>query len=135
MNNTMEYEGVIIDIYPHIMYVQIKQQTACHDCHVQKACGIMNTKEKVIEIPYLSGNHRKGDTVCITGKASMGLRAVCYAFMIPLLIVLFSVILASRLQWNDLFTSAIVLGLITLYYIVLYFFRNTLKQKFTFTIK
>jgi sigma-E factor negative regulatory protein RseC len=131
----MEHEGIIIAISPDAVQVQIRQESSCSMCHAQQACGIADAKEKIIEVPCKSGNYSKGDVVCIVGKTSMGLKAVLYAFIIPLLAGIVSLAVVSRIIPSEAVAAIASLGAITLYYTVLYFFRDKFKRKFIFTIK
>lgn len=136
MQNTgkIDHEGVIYKTDIDSVYVRILQQTACSECHAKSACGIANAKEKIIEIPGNPEDYKVGEKVIIVGNSSIGLKAVLYAFVIPLMLVI--AVLASALYFLDSeglsALSAIVF--LAIYYWILYLFRNNLKNKFIFSI-
>jgi len=133
--NKIEHEGVIFRIDSDSVFVRIVQQAACSDCHAKSACSIADAKEKTIEIPDSSGKYKVGEKVIITGDASIGLKAVLYAFVIPL--VLLITVLALALYFSASETTAALAAIIFLagYYSVLYLFRDSLKNKFIFSLR
>ncbi len=135
MAKKIEHEGVIIDINLKTIYIRIRQESACSGCHANKICSVAESKDKIIEIPYISGKHKTGDSVFITGKTSMGLKAVFYAFVIPLILIIISLGITTRFRCDEGLTAGIALAVPFFYYLLLYSFREKLKQKFTFSIK
>jgi sigma-E factor negative regulatory protein RseC len=135
MSKDIEYHGIIKAIRSGNLVVQIDEETGCSACEVRKSCGIADKQEKQIEIPFTSGKYKEGDAVRVTGKASMGLTAVCFAFLIPLLLLL-AIVIAASYAGRDEGTAA-VLALLSVagYYALLYVFRNKLKQQLTFNIQ
>jgi positive regulator of sigma E activity len=135
MSKEVVYKGVIKSIHSGILSVQIDGETGCSACEVRTSCGIAGKEEKRIEIPFTSGHYKEGDAVRVTGKASMGLTAVCFAFLIPLLLLLAIVVAASYAGLGE--GTAAVLALLSAagYYALLSVFRDQLKQKLTFNIQ
>ncbi len=131
MNQIMEHKGVILKLTDDTIYVQIKQVSACSDCHAKAVCSMADAKEKIIEIPSDKGNYSIGEEVTIIGKTSMGLKAVLFAFVIPLILILFTLFIFK----NEGIASVISLMLLVVYYLALYLLRNWFKKKFTFEIR
>ena len=76
-----------------------------------------------------------GDEVEVVLKASMGMKAVWLAYFIPLLVLLAVVLLLSALHVGEVVTGICALVAIGLYYLLLYLFRDKLKNEYIFTIK
>jgi len=131
----IEHEGVIIEVNSHSVFVRIVQQSACSDCHARGACSLSDAKVKVIEIPDSSGEYEVGGKVIITGDSSIGLRAVLYAFVIPLFIIIAVLALVLKHAGSETLAALITISIAALYYGILYFFREKLKNKFIFSLK
>ncbi|MDR2086667.1 MAG: SoxR reducing system RseC family protein [Dysgonamonadaceae bacterium] len=128
-------QGTITAVQDGILSVLINNENACAGCGSRKSCGMAGAQEKQIQVPYTSGNYKTGDKVCLASKASMGLAAVFVAFVLPLILIMAVLFLASLAGRGETFMALTVLLTMTGYYLSLYFFRDKLKQKFTFIIQ
>ena len=72
----------------------------------------------------------------VIGETSMGMMAVVLAFIIPFILLIFSLFLFMALMENELYSRSSFSGY-TLYpyYFILWLNKTRLKQKFSFTIK
>lgn len=114
--------------------VQIAQLSACSSCHAKGACSASDIDEKIIEVHSSDNTLKIGDFVQLTGNASMGLFAVLIAFVIPFLLILFSLAAFNHYAVNEALSGTISLGILIPYYLVLSQFNNKLKTKLKFTI-
>jgi len=130
----IEYEGVICEMNSSYVFVSIMQKSACADCHAKGMCSISDSKEKIIEIPAVTEKYRIGDTVLVTGSFSMGLMAVLYAFIIPLLLILCFLVSGVYFTGSEIYGALFALISLSIYYCILYFFRKRFKEKFVFTL-
>ena len=132
----IEHQGVITSISGNKLSVKILQQSACSACHAKGACMAADSKEKMVDITDFRGKHNVNDAVTIQGKESMGYRAVLWAFVIPLLILVLTVVLTTSV-WNLGEMEAAAASIIALapYYVILYLLRNKMANSFKFTIK
>ncbi len=135
MKDTIQHNGKVEQITDDIVYVRIIQQSACSGCHAKNMCGASESKEKIIEIPDRSGNYTINENVLICGKSSLGLQAVLLAFVIPVLLVLFIIILGHALNWDEGLSALAGILFLVPYYSILYAMRDKLKKRFTFTLK
>lgn len=135
MKDTIQHNGKIEQITNDVVYVRIIQQSACSGCHAKNMCGASESKEKIIEIPDRSGNYTINENVLICGKSSLGLQAVLLAFVIPVLLVLFIIILGHALNWDEGLSALAGILFLVPYYSILYAMRDKLKKRFTFTLK
>lgn len=132
----IEHEGIIEKIDNHRMTVRILQESACSACHAKGVCMAANSKEKRIEITDFSGRFNENERVLIEGKASIGYKAVFWAFVLPLIILLLTLILTLSL-WNFSEMEAAISAMVALipYYLVLYFMRKKMASSFQFNLK
>lgn len=134
--NTIKHLGIVENIQGSQVYVRIVQTSACAACSAKGHCSSADSKEKIIEItddgsyPY-----RVGEKVMVVGEMSMGFKAVVLAFMMPLLLLLLSLFLFMAWLQNQLYTALISIGVLMLYYLILWLIKTRLKQTFIFTIK
>ncbi len=127
--------GIIEKIDGNLISVKIVQQSACSGCHAKSMCTASDSKEKIIEVTDYSGKFNVNDTVIVCGESSLGLQAVLFAFVTPLIIIVLTIALGTNLQLAE--TESALLGLFAVvpYYGILYMCRNKLKKKFVFTLK
>ena len=133
---SISHKGKVIRITPETTTVSILQHGACSECHAAGLCGMSDIAEKAVEVatdPY--ANYRVGDEVEVLLKASMGMKAVWLAYFIPLLVLLAVVLLLSALHVGEVATGISALVAVGLYYLLLYLFRDKLKNEYIFTIK
>lgn len=132
----IEHQGIVTHVSGNKISVKILQQSACSSCHAKSACMAADSKEKIVDIVDYSGQYKMNDLVVIEGKKSVGYRAVWWAFVVPLIILVFTLFFAvSVWGWGE--TQAAVASVLALlpYYLVLYFFREKMADSFKFTIK
>ena len=132
----IEHQGVITDIAGHKVSVTILQQSACSSCHARGACTAADSKEKMVDIADYTGKYKVNDLVTVVGQKSMGYRAVLWAFVIPI-IILVSILVVSVNAWGLGEIDAALAAIISLvpYYAILYLLRDRMAGSFKFTIK
>lgn len=136
MSTSVLHNGTIISLSKGIAAVRLIQLSACSTCHAKGACTAADMKEKVIEAQCTRGDFEVGETVQIIGtKSHMGL-AVFLAYIAPILLLISTLFIFSNLIHATEGEAAIYALLsVTTYYILLSFFRKSLKRKFIFHIE
>jgi sigma-E factor negative regulatory protein RseC len=134
MNETIQHIGVIEKIEPPVVFVRIVQQSACSECHAKSSCSASERKVKLIEVDDYSGKFHVNEEVRICGRASMGMQAVMFAFVLPLLLVVASLMAGIKLAGNEVTGGLAGLFILFPYYGSLYLMRNKMKKKFVFTL-
>ncbi|MRT93151.1 SoxR reducing system RseC family protein [Ancylomarina sp. 16SWW S1-10-2] len=132
-NKQIDHVGTISDIKGEKIKVKILNVSACAACHAKSACTMSDMQEKDIDIIDYSGNFKLGEQVNITGKESLGWIALLLAYVIPFVLVLIVLFIAS-LFTNELTSGLLSLAILIPYYYILYTFKEQLKKTFTFTI-
>lgn len=132
----IEHEGTIENISENQYTIRIMQTTACSECHAKGACLAADTKEKIVDVIDTSGKFKLNERVMLSGKTSIGYRAILWAFVLPL-ILLIGMIIVSTSVWNFNESQGAIAALVALipYYAILYLTRNKLGKKLAFTIK
>ena len=136
MKEAVTHKGKVVKMTPQVTTVAILQHGACSQCHAAGLCGMSDLAEKTVEVPTDPyAFYGVGDEVEVVLKASMGMKAVWLAYFIPLLVLLAVVLLLSALHVGEVVTGICALVAIGLYYLLLYLFRDKLKNEYIFTIK
>lgn len=132
----IEHEGIVEQIKDNRITVRILQQSACSGCHAKGACMAADSKEKLIDVNDFSGQFRLHEKVIIQGRESMGYKAVLWAFVIPL-IILVSMIILTVSVWQLGEIQAALTSILALapYYLILFLLRNKMANSFQFIIK
>ncbi|MCL1942653.1 MAG: SoxR reducing system RseC family protein [Candidatus Azobacteroides sp.] len=135
MSSIIEHRGIIQEVFPDKVMVLIEQTSDCSGCQAKSICHASDKKDKLIEVTTLSVNDfKKDEAVNIQGKSSLGLLAVWYAFVLPL-ILMFVPLLIRNIRQNEAIASLTALSILAVYYLMLYACRKKLKQKFIFNIQ
>lgn len=136
MKEEVAHKGKVVKMTPQVTTVAILQHGACSECHAAGLCGMSDMAEKTVEVPTDPyAFYGVGDEVEVLLKASMGMKAVWLAYFIPLLVLLAVVLLLSALHVGEVATGISALVAVGLYYLLLYLFRDKLKDEYIFTIK
>ena len=135
-NNTIKHLGIVENIQGSHLSVRIVQTSACAACSAKGHCSSADSKDKIIDIiDTAASSYRVGEKVMVIGETSMGMVAVVLAFIIPFVLLIFSLFLFMALMENELYSALLSLAILIPYYFILWLNKTRLKQKFSFTIK
>ena len=135
-NNTIKRLGIVENIQGSHLSVRIVQTSACAACSAKGHCSSADSKGKIIDIiDTAASSYRVGEKVMVIGETSMGMMAVVLAFIIPFVLLIFSLFLFMALMENELYSALLSLAILIPYYFILWLNKTRLKQKFSFTIK
>jgi positive regulator of sigma E activity len=131
---SIEHDGIVQKADEKSVTVRISSASACSGCHAEGSCTLAGKEEKIIDI---SGTYNvmAGDIVTVVMKKSMGYIAVALGYIFPFLGVITILIILASLSVPELTAGLASLAILIPYYIILYFFRNRINNKFTFTLK
>lgn len=136
MKEEVNHKGKVVKMTPQVTTVAILQHGACSQCHAAGLCDMADMAEKMVEVPTDPyAFYGVGDEVEVVLKASMGLKAVWLAYCIPLLVLMAVVLPLSALKVGEVITGISALAAVGLYYLLLYLFRDALRNEYVFTIK
>ena len=135
-NNTIKHLGIVESIQGSHLSVRIVQTSACAACSAKGHCTSADSKDKIIDImDTAAASYQVGERVMVVGETSMGMMAVVLAFIIPFVLLIFSLFLFMALMENELYAALLSLAVLVPYYFILWLNKTRLKQKFSFTIK
>ena len=135
-NNTLKHLGIVENIQGSHLSVRIVQTSACAACSVKGHCSSADSKDKIIDIiDTAAASYQVGENVMVVGETSMGMQAVALAFIIPFVLLIFTLFLFMALIENELYVALLSLAVLVPYYYILWLNKTRLKQKFSFTIK
>lgn len=135
MNGTIQAEGrregVVVSLSPGYVTVRIQQQSACAGCHARSWCVSSECAERELRLKTSGRTFALGEVVTITAEERVGRLAVVLAFVLPLLLLLGSLITMQAFlpQLSEGLQVVSTLGLLSLYYLVLYAFREHLGKR------
>ena len=116
--------------------VRIVQASACVACSAKSHCNVSESKEKMIDVYNKQGLPCAiGEKVWVVGTASMSMKAVLLAFVIPFLVVILALVIALRLTGNEAESALICLCALIPYYLIIYMCRKKLDRTFVFTLE
>ena len=130
----IEHPGIVRESDNRSVTVTIIQETACSGCHAAGSCTISGKEEKIVRIPG-DYSYSPGDKVQVVMKRALGYTALMFGYLFPALLLISSLVIMGILGFNELITGLGSIGLTGLYYVILYFFRKQINNKFTFSIK
>jgi sigma-E factor negative regulatory protein RseC len=134
MEENISHEGIIQSVSKNKITVTIVSASACSSCHANGACNMAEMQEKQIDIHHFNGDFRPGQLVNIVGKARQGYKAVFYGYLLPFIVVFATLVVAGSFIKSEALTGILSLAVLIPYYLILYVFRNKLKNSFEFEI-
>ena len=134
-NNTIKHLGIVENIQGSHLSVRIVQTSACAACSAKGHCSSADSKDKIIDIIDTAASSHRGEKVMVVGETSMGMMAVVLAFVLPFVLLIFSLFLLMAWIENELYAALLSLAVLIPYYFVLWLNKTRLKQQFSFTIK
>ena len=135
MEEHVSHPGVVVGIGEQDLEIEILSASSCGSCNIKSACGMSEMKEKRITVPKPQDKEFiVGQPVSIIMSAKQGNKAVLIAYFIPTLIIIVLTVILSNLM-KEWLAALVGIGALAVYYVILYFFRDRLKDEFTYEIR
>lgn len=135
MEEHVSHPGVVVGINDNDLEIEILSASSCGSCSIKSACGMSEMKEKRMTVPKpAEKDFIVGQPVSIIMSAKQGNKAALLAYFIPTLIIIVLTVVLSNLT-KEWLAALVGLGALAVYYVILYFFRDRLRGKFTYEIK
>lgn len=132
----IEQKGVVKDISNGLAKVDITSFSACAHCHSKRACDITDSANREIFVPISNVNSFSiGDSVSVVMKRTMGWKATILGYVIPFLLVLFTLLILNAFNIPEVIVGVGSLLVLAPYFIVLYLSRERLSNAFSFSIR
>lgn len=135
MEEHVSHPGVVVGIGEQDLEIEILSASSCGSCGIKSACGMSEMKEKRITVPKPEDKEFiVGQPVSIVMSAKQGNKAALLAYFIPTLIIIVLTVVLSNLikEW---LAALVGIAALAVYYVILYFFRDRLKNEFTYEIR
>jgi len=135
----IEHEGRVVSVDKDYIAVEILNKSACAACHAKGVCGASDQAVKVVEVAQdiktLTEDYQVGETVNVVMAPTMGTQAVWFAYVIPLMVLMASIGVFSLCGAGEVLMGLGSLGIVALYYLGVYLFRNKISKIFIFSIE
>ena len=135
----IEHEGKVIAGDKDYISVEIINKSACAACHAKGVCGASDEAVKVVEVAQdittLSDDYQVGETVNVVMSPAMGTQAIWIAYVVPLILLVASILVFSLSGAGELLTGLGTLGVVALWYLGVFLFRNKISKIFIFSIE
>ena len=136
MEEHVSHPGVVVGLKGEDLEIEILSASSCGSCGIKSACGMSEMKEKRLIVPKPADKEFiVGQPVSIIMNAKQGNKAALIAYFIPAFLLVAIIVILSNLSIKEWIAALIGIGVIAVYYLVLYFFRNKLRDNFTYEIK
>ncbi len=135
----IEHEGTVVAVDKDYISVEILNKSACAACHAKGVCGASEESVKVVEIAQdistLAADYQVGERVNVVMSSAMGTQAVWIAYVIPLIVLMASILVFSLCGAGEVTMGLGSLGIVALYYLGVFLFRNKISKIFIFSIE
>ncbi len=132
----IEHSGIVVGVLGNKLDVQITSNSACSSCSAAKLCTASESKQKIITA-YTDDNNipSVGSQVIIFAHESLGMKAVFLAYVMPLILMVLSIVIANQLGTSEAVSGLVGIVALLPYFIILWLFRHKLDKEFTFKTK
>ena len=132
----VSHKGKVVSVGKDTVSVQIVSESACSACHAAGLCGASESKKKIVDVPvYGDQAYSIGQEVEVCLARKLGLKAVLLSYVIPLVILLILVLTLSSIGLGELVCGLASIGGVALYYLILYFRRDSLAEGYVFYVR
>lgn len=135
----IEHEGRVVAVDKDYISVEIVNKSACAACHAKGVCGASEESVKVVDVAQdittLTEDYQVGETVNVVMSSAMGTQAIWLAYVVPLAVLMLSILVFSLCGAGELLMGLGSLGIVALYYLGLFLFRNKISKIFIFSIE
>lgn len=132
----IEHLGEIVAIEGNVIEVKMVVSSTCVSCQAKVACGVSESVEKRVEVfeekPQLFS---VGDSVMVEISQEMGIKALWYAYIMPFVLLLSTLLVTLGINLPETVAGVSSLGVVGLYYGVLYMLRNKLEREIVFNLR
>ncbi len=115
--------------------VQVEAISACASCAAKGSCAMVESENKEIEVAYPHPqDFHVGQIVEISMRKDNGLRAVLWAYVMPFVVLISSLLIADVFVHNEGFAALWALLFTAIYFALLFALRKYIFRRFTMEI-
>ena len=134
--NNISHTGRVIGIFNDTVTVAVESTEACGSCSSRSACSLgveSKTRNILINTPE-AAEYSVGEVVKVSAKAQMGLMAVALCYAVPAVVLVAAIAVFVLCGVAEGIAALSSLGVVAVYYAVIWLFRDKLAQKISFSI-
>jgi sigma-E factor negative regulatory protein RseC len=136
MAKLLEHKGIVREVGERLVEVEMVVEGACAGCKAKGLCGVDEENKRFVTVyDSLAQYYTPGEEVWVGISEVMGMKAATYAYIIPFFILLGTLLLTLHIGWSENAAALSSLGLMCVYYIVLFFFRKRIEKEIVFRIR
>ena len=124
MSEKIKHSGVVCSVGDGCVDVRIIQASACSSCKVASRCNSAESKVK----------NAVGDTVTVGANLSVGIRASFYAYLLPLLLMVATLVAVVLITGSEGAAAFSAVGVLIPYYILLWVLSTRMERSLCFKI-
>ncbi|NOR88134.1 MAG: hypothetical protein GQ527_11040 [Bacteroidales bacterium] len=134
--NQISHDGIIKHITDDKIIVSIVSMASCASCSVKGACSASDVEEKIIEVKKIPNReYNSGDFVTVVIDRSVGLWAVMFGYVFPLIVIVIALIVLTNIMEDEGFAGLLAISLLIPYYLGLYYSRKLMSDNFEFKLR
>lgn len=131
----IEHTGTVEEVSERAVTVRIVASGACAQCRAREACGMGESRDKIIVAPTADAkDYRPGEQVRVSVSRAAGLTAVAVGYVGALAVLVAAIVLGTSAGWSEGLSALAGLGAVAIYYIGVWLVRGRIEQKIRFTI-
>lgn len=125
-DNLVNHLGIVSRVNYNSVIVTLENANECAGCTVKSGCGLHATQLKQIEVFVNHKNFALNEQVTVILKKQAGLKAVFWAYLLPFILMITTLFLAS-IFFDELFAGIVALMVLIPYYTFIYLNNSKLK--------
>lgn len=127
--------GVVVQTAAQWVEVRIEVPSACHSCQASAICGFDSKKPQLVTIACDGTQHHVGEQVEILAHPKQGLKAALWAYCLPFLLLVATILLALGLGASQGLAALVGLLILIPYFLLLHAFSARLGKSFSYQIQ
>lgn len=136
MNDKIRHSGVIDSIGDGSVKVRILQTSACAVCKVAAHCNASESKEKLVEVKVADGDvWQVGDTVTVCASRNVILRAMLFAFALPLVLMVAALVVVMVATGDERTAGLSSIAVLVPYFLLVWLFRERVGRQVSFSLE
>ena len=133
----VEHQAIVRKVDPEegLVTVRIDDIDECGDCPASKLCGAKGETSNTVTVKTPDASRYKiDDIVTVRGTERMHHKAIMYATVFPCIILVATMVGIYLLTFNQLAAALSGIGVLILFYVVLWLCRDKIAHEFVFSI-
>ena len=131
----IEHKGTVALVGRNFVRVDIEVMEACGSCSSRKACAMGSSEKREIMVyTDKAQSYSIGEVVNISAKQSLGVMAVILCYIVPLVVLVTALAIATVVGLSDGIAAILSLASVSIYFGLLALFRDRLSKKVIFKI-